>query len=70
MAARKAGIGVDSQYSAVVEIESPRFAAVSEDRQKDFQPAGRLHMDSACSATLAVVETVARSLSAGEQYHY
>ena len=63
-------MGVDSQYSAVAEVESPRSAAVSEDRQKDFQPAGRLHMDFACSATLAVVEIVARSLPAGEQYHY
>ena len=69
MAAAKAGIGVDSRYSAVVEVESPRFAAVSGDRQKDSQPAGHSHTGSAYSAILAAVEIVARSLSAGEQCH-
>ena len=70
MAAAKAGIGVGSQYSALVEVESPPFAAVFEDRQKDSQPAGHSHMDFANSATLAVVGIVARSLSAGGLFHY
>lgn len=70
MAASKAGIGVGSQYSALVKVERPPFAAVSEDPQKDSQPAGHSHMDFANSATLAVVGIVARSLSAGGLIHY
>lgn len=70
MAATKAEIGVDSQYSAVVEVGRPPFAAVSEDRQKDSQPAGHSHMDFANSAVLAVVGIVARSLSVGGLIHY
>ena len=70
MAAAKAEIGVGSQYSAVVEVESPPFAAVSEDRQKDSQPAGHSHTDFADSAILAVGGIVARSLSAGGLFHY
>ena len=67
MAALKAEIAVGSQYSAVVEVESPRFAAVSEDRQRDSQPAGHSHMD---FAILVVVGIVARNLSAGGLFHY
>ncbi len=70
MAAAKAEIGVGSQYSAVVEIENPPFAAVSEDRQKGYQPAGHSHMGFANSATLAAVGIVVRSLSAGGLFHY